>query len=355
MENRSAKWVTGLLILFVLALMVLGGFTAFIDPYFHYHSPLSFVKYELRNERYQNNGIVKHLDYDAIITGSSMTQCFRPSELQELFGVNAVKVPYSGGSYKEVNDNLIIALRYHPDIKMIVRGLDANRFFDDKDRMDYTDYPEYLYDDSIWNDAYYLFNKSILITAVQNLHGYLATKSTAMSFDDYVNWDDYETYGRAAIDSSYHRDAVERADEMLPITQEEYERMDRNIEQNITRLAQEYSETEFYIYFTPYSIFYFDYWNLEGKLERQLLAERYFIEKLLPYENIHVFSFFTEYDVICDADNYKDVAHHRGALNSQILRWMKEGTHELTYDNYEEYCQEEWDFYTNYDYDSLFE
>lgn len=354
MENRSTKWVAGLLILFVLTLAVLGGFTAFIDPYFHYHSPLSFVKYELTNERYQNNGIVKHLDYDAIITGSSMTECFRPSELDELFGVKAVKVPYAGASFKEINDNLAVALRYHPDIKMIVRCLDVNRFFDDKDQMVYEDYPDYLYDDFVWNDAGYLFNKSILITAIQNLHGYLATKSTAMSFDDYANWDNYETYGRAAINAVYQRDEVERA-EMIPVTQEDYERMDQNIEQNIIRLAEEYRGTEFYIYISPFSIFCFDYWKLDGELERQLLAERHYIEKLLPYENIHVFSFFDEYDVICNADNYKDLAHHRGEVNSQILRWMKEGTHELTYDNYEEYCQEEWTFYFNYDYDSLSE
>lgn len=355
MKNKSARWVRGFLILYVLILVLLGGFTAFIDPYFHYHKPWSFVKYELKNERYQNNGIVKHFDYDAIITGSSMTECFMPSELDALFDVSAVKVPFSGGSYKEVNDNLVVATQYNPNIKMIVRGLDANRFFEDKDQMDYTEYPDYLYDDFIWNDAGYLFNKTILITAIKNLHGYLAEKTNYMSFDDYCNWSNYETYGKAAVDRNYDRQAIEKVEEMLPITEEEYERMDQNIEQNIVALAEKNPDIDFYIYFSPYSIYYFDFWNRTGQLERQLKAERHFIEKLLPYGNIHVFSFFTEYDVICDLDNYKDIAHHRGAVNSQILIWMKEGTHELNYDNYEEYCREEWDFYMNYDYDALFE
>lgn len=355
MKNKSTKWVMVFLILFILSLVLLGGFTAFIDPYFHYHEPLSFVKYELKNERYQNNGIVKHLDYDAIITGSSMTECFKTSELNELFNVNSVKVPYSGGSYKEVNDNLIVATENNSDIKMIVRCLDANRFFNDKDSMDYTEYPDYLYDDSVWNDASYLFNKNILITAVQNLHGYMATKSNYFSFDDYVNWSNYNSYGKAVVDLAYHREEIEIVEEMLPITEEEYAIMDQNIEQNITRLAAEHPEIDFYIYFSPYSIYYFDYWHRTGQLERQLNAEKFFIEKLLAYENIHVFSFFTEYDTICNLDNYKDIAHHSGAVNSQILVWMKEGKNELTYDNYEEYCKEEWEFYMNFDYDSLFE
>ena len=355
MKDKSAKWVIGFLISFVTTLVILGGITAIIDPFFHYHRPLSFVRYELRDERYQNNGIVKHFDYDAIITGSSMAECFRPSELNALFGVNAVKVPYSGGSYKEVNDNLYIATQYNSDIKMIVRCLDANRFFDDKDQMDYTYYPDYLYDSSIWNDAGYLLNKSVLVTAIQNLHGYMVTKSTDLSFDDYINWSDYMTYGKAAVDMKYDRTAIEVAEEMLSITEEEYERMEQNIEQNITRLAEENPDVEFYIYFSPYSIYYFDYWHRTGVLEKQLKAERFFIEKLLACDNIHVFSFFTEYDTICNLDNYKDIAHHSGALNSQILEWMKESRGELTYDNYEEYCEEEWDFYMNYDYDALFE
>jgi hypothetical protein len=59
--------------------------------------------------------------------------------------------------------------------------------------------------------------------------------------------------------------------------------------------------------------------------------------------------------VICNADNYRDVAHHSGAMNSQILKWLYEGEHELTYENYEAYCQAEWDYFVGFDYDSLYE
>ena len=47
------------------------GITAYIDPLFHYHAPLEKYSYPLNDERYQNDGIVKHFEYDAIITGSS--------------------------------------------------------------------------------------------------------------------------------------------------------------------------------------------------------------------------------------------------------------------------------------------
>ncbi len=33
---------------------------------------------------------------------------------------------------------------------------------------------------------------------------------------------------------------------------------------------------------------------------------------------------------------------------------MKNHDHELPKDNYEDYCQRKWDFFTTYDYDSIY-
>ncbi len=354
MKDKNTRWVVTFIISFVLILGLLGGFNAFIDPYFHYHAPLDFVKYELLEERYQNNGIVKHFEYDAIITGSSMTQCFRPSELDALFGVNAVKAPFAGGSFKEVNDNLEVAFAYNPDIKMVVRCLDMNALITDKDTMNYENCPEYLYDDTILNDAGYLFNKDILVTSMQNLHGYIATGSNYMSMDDYVNWHAYYEYGKEAVDKTYDHAAVEVVGEQKELSEEDIEMMEATIEQNITSLIAENPDTEFYIYFAPYSIYYMDYWYQSGELERHFLAEKFYIEKLLEYENVHVFSFYEDYESICNLDYYKDIAHHNGDLHSKILEWMSEGKYEITKENYEEHYQNIHNFYMNYDYEALF-
>ena len=95
MENRFKRWMIAVLAVFLLAVVGVCGLIAVVDPYFHYHKPLPYFSYTLDNERYQNDGILRHFDYDAVITGSSMTENFKPSELDELFGVNAVKVPFS--------------------------------------------------------------------------------------------------------------------------------------------------------------------------------------------------------------------------------------------------------------------
>ena len=87
---------------FVLLTIIM--ITVFIDPYFHYHKPIPAFYYELRQERYCNNGILRQFDYDAFIVGTSMTENFKTSEYDKLFDVQSVKVPLQGATYKEVND-----------------------------------------------------------------------------------------------------------------------------------------------------------------------------------------------------------------------------------------------------------
>lgn len=353
--SKSTKWIIGFVSFFMMILVAVGIFMVIIDPYFHYHKPLDGLGYSLENERYQNNGIVRNFDYEAIITGSSMTECFRPSEMEPLFGLKAIKVPYSGGSFKEVNDNLRVATEHNPELKMVVRCLDAMRFIDDKDYLDYTDYPTYLYDDNLLNDVNYLFNKSILLVAVQNVLGFNRDGKIELSFDDYANWNEDHTFGYDAVMAHYNRETLLPGKEMIPITEADYATLEGNIEQNVIALAKENPQIDFYIYISPYSIYCMDYWYLSGELEKRLLLEKRVIELLLPYENIHVFSFNTQYDIICDADYYRDVAHHNQEVNSMILQWMKEGRGKLTQENYEAYCEGVWNFYLNYDYDALFE
>ena len=67
-----------------------------------------------------------------------------------------------------------------------------------------------------------------------------------------------------------------------------------------------------------------------------------------------MYSFFDEFEMICNLDNYKDTLHYSESINSQILVWMHNGEHLLTKENYESYCNNEYEFYTNYDYDTLF-
>jgi hypothetical protein len=48
------------------------------------------------------------------------------------------------------------------------------------------------------------------------------------------------------------------------------------------------------------------------------------------------------------------VGHYTEEINEKILTWMKEGEHEITQENLEQYLQTVEEFYTTYPYDDLF-
>ncbi len=354
MDVKSKQWAISLLVAIAVVLGILGGFVAYVDPYFHYHGPLNTIEYLLDNERYQNDGIVKHFDYDAIICGSSMTECFKTSDMDAIFGTHSIKVPFSGGSFKEVNNLLNVAAQYNGNITKIVRCLDYNRLFDDKDLMDYEDYPEYLYDNNPFNDVKYLFNMTALLRAVQNVLGFDSDGRIETSFDKYANWMFKEPCSKDVVNANYNREALTYAGMQYDISAEEYKMLDANIQQNVIDFAVAHPEIDIYLYFSPYNIYYMDFFYQNGNMKRQLLAERYVIEKLLPIDNIHLYSFFDNHELMWNLDLYKDIGHHSETVNTKILQWIKDGTGLLTVDNYEAYCDAEYEYFMNLDYDAMY-
>lgn len=349
----AKKWSIAFLIFVVLLLIGLGSVTVIVDPYFHYHAPLDSLQYPIYSERYQNDGIVKHFDYDAIITGMSTAENFKASEFNELFNVQSVKVPYSAGSFREINENLLRAIEANPDIKYVLRGIDCGRLFEDKDAISYKDIPTYLYDRHLYNDVYYVFNKEILFTGTDRVFEYTDSGELTTDFDTYCSWAAWYDFGREAIEAAYERKTDKS--EMSQMSEQDYERMYGNVIQNIVNTVRDNPDITFFLYFSPNSIYYWDNLNQYGSLVSGIEAQKVATELLLQYDNVYLFSFFDEYDVICNPDNYKDTLHFTEDINSQILRWIHDGEHQLTKENYEEYYNNILDFYMNYDYDRLWE
>lgn len=341
-------------IIFIVILLILlvSGTVIIVDPFFHYHKPLSFINYFMNNnqQRYMNNGIVRNFDYNAIITGTSMTENFKSSQFDELFNTNSVKVPFSGGSYKEINDNIEVALRNNKNIKYILRGLDYWKINEEFSKMSYDSYPEYLYDNDIFNDYKYILNRGSFFQSLINILKSISSKSK-INFDEYSSWWN-DKGGKEVVLRTYERPKQENIEKFL--SQEDIKRVDKNIEENVIKLPKQYPDTKFIYFITPYSIVYFDELNQKNEIEKQIMTEKYMIEKILEIPNIELYSFFNKYEMITNLDNYKDAGHYIGHINDQILIWIKNKKYRLTKENYEEYIDKNLEFYKNYDYESIF-
>lgn len=362
MKSRSIIYIMEFLLCVSCILGAMGICVLRVDPFIHYHKPLTNAYfYPLDNQRSQNDGILKHFEYNALITGTSMTENFKTSELDELFGVNSIKIPYSGASYKEINDSLIRALENNPNLNMIVRGLDLNGFRRDKDWMSYElkNYPSYLYDDNYLNDVRYIFNRNVIFDRVWPMifeTHHEGFKPGITSFDTYSNWMTEFTFGRDAVIKNNFEDSpfdFQGSGTPVHLTETERTMVVENVRQNITSLADAYPNVTFYYFFTPYSIVWWQRRVEYGDIYQQVEAERLVIEEILKCPNIKLYSFSNNFEITTDLNNYKDAQHYAEWVNSGMLQWMHEEKYLLTEENYEDYLAQELSYYVSYDYNSI--
>lgn len=353
---KPKTWLLAFIICIASFLVCVGGLVVWLDPFFHYHGPLEDWYYTLGDQRSQNDGITRHFSYDAIITGTSMTENFKTSEFDAIFETDSVKLPYPGATFKEVNDNLAVAFETHSDIKYVLRALDYSHLVEDKDAMreDMGEYPSYLYDNNLLNDVKYLYNKDVLLY-------YLLPMLQKRLRGETGGITSFDEYGSSYQDTCSREKALEgiesfrAADHQESLSDEEIQTLRENLEQNVIALAKEHPQTTFLYFFPPYSAAWWGCLKTDGALSRQVQAEKLATQMMLEEtDNIEVYSFNQSHrEVIFDLDNYKDTGHYSPAINSRILTWIAAGDGRITRGNLNAYYEEEEQFYLAYDYNQL--
>ncbi len=349
---KSKHFFLGAVCICLSAVILLAVPTLYIDPFFHFHPPVEGVSYRLANERYQNDGILRHFSYDAVIIGTSMTQNFKTSEMDALFGTSSIKVPLAGAYNKEIGDRLRRGFASDNEITHVVMSLDLLSLLADKDAVSYDSYPDYLYDDNPLNDVYYLFNKEVLADYTFRSIQLTMAGGSSTSFDDYSNWSDRSKYGREAVLSLYQRPPA--AAEKMTLSEQKRSEILDSLYANIISIARENTDTVFYCFIPPYSIVRMDSWMRSGSFDYSFDIFEECARALLAEENIRVFSFYEDQEMICSLDNYRDDIHYGGWINSYILECMAQGSHELDADSLEGYFSEVREYYRGYDYAQLF-
>ena len=350
--QKSKIWCIIILMLVVLCFFLIGSVTVIIDPFFHYHPPLKELVYPIYNQRYQNNGILKHFEYDAIITGTSMTENFKTSEFDKLFDVNSVKVPFSGAFFRETSERLNSAFQSDNHIKYVVQSLDYADLVADKNQLSTYTYPDYLYNHNPLDDVQYILNKTVLFEYSLYVLEFTQNNTSMTSFDEYSNWNDKASFGKEAILKLYDRPQREYVNKTL--LEEEKLKIQENLEENIIAHIRNNPLTEFYLFFPPYSIVHWDRINQKGEISKAIEIYEYAAELLMVQPNVHLYTFSDNFELVCDLNNYKDTNHYGEWINSEILKWMRNDQYQLLESNYKERFAQMREFYINYDYEGIF-
>ena len=308
------KYLAGLLAVFFVLLSLCGGLVAFLDPSFQYHLPIGNVKAVYLNERYQNAGLARNLDYDTVILGSSVTANFRPSQFEQLFGGKTVKLTFPGGCFSDFETALNLCYRTH-EVRRVFWSLDPKILMSDYDN-EPTPLPEYLYNENPFDDVKYLFNKDVLLE--QCGESVLATLSgTETPLDDAFTWDKkYEFSHEHALWSYVRPDWTE-----TPDAADAYDaQIDRNLD-CVLRFVKAHPETEFYLFTPPYSMLYWDRVLRDGSYTAVLALYDRLLSELPQYDNVKYYCFAMD-QVTIPLGNYTDEVHYSGEISRYLAETM---------------------------------
>ena len=330
-KMQPKRWLGGFLGIFLAGLAGCMALVIWVDPFFQYHKPLAWFPYLVDNQVNQNPGLAKHMDYDGILIGSSMTASFNTDWFEELMGMKTQKLSYNGSYPKDLSNIMQLVFDAKGDqVAAVYMAVDQSTFSADPEE---TKFPvtDYLYDDNVFNDVPYLLNKDVLLDYILRP---LADRKDASDWAElYKPWWTDEYYNKANV-LMYYEAAEEKQEEEALAADYFKDAVEENLQKNILPYIEAHPETEFYIFYPPYSILFWNDVTREKELEAVIGRLEYMTERLLNYENVHVFNFLGKEDIICNLNNYADYMHYHKNVCRYITECFATGENELHPENY---------------------
>ena len=346
----SKKWFVSLISITMILVILVGALQFYLDPLLQYgneRGPLTYRKYD---ELYCNPGIAKNYDYNAVLLGSSIVENTDVNELNDLFSCKSIKVPYAGGT--SYNHKKILQVCYDSghqvdkvfwalDEFALTTGVNTSRW----------PLPEYLYDDDRINDLSYVINLDILyFYTLFDIKQTIGHQKDTMMMEG--TWGDDESIyckENALASVSYPKRQHENKGDYYFESE-----LSDNLEFNILPMIEEHPETEFNFFMVPYSILFWYLSKSEGTLEPNMHNIRIALSRLLEFDNVKVHFFQDDEGVITNLDLYKDYTHYKPAINSWMLREMKEENYLLTKETFYQRLDDFSEYLNTFDYDEFY-
>ncbi len=336
-KNRIKKktyrnWAISVLSLLLASLIGLAAFVYIIDPLQFYHRTNRGLFYV--EERFQNPGLVKNYDYDTVIIGSSMTQNFIPSKIDQVLGGRTLKASMAGASERELSYLVKLSLE-SKKVNRVIWGIDLDAVINDPNYTASKDlFPVYLFDNNPFNDLQYLLNKQFINDSWDiYTKTYDSELYRADNLDTMHGWNDYVKYGATAVREFY----IDKLKNNHTNNQLILSNMQENLENNILSVIKENPDTQFLLFYAPYSIVYFKHlYNINYSMIEQINeGKRYFYNELSKYPNVELYDFSSNAELTSNLNHYKDTIHYSGDINTYIIQSMKNKQYIVTADNLE--------------------
>ena len=286
-----------------------------VDPFEQYRESSILPLYD--QESYNNPGIAKNYDYNAVILGTSMVEMSNPSVIDECFSVSSVKLPMRGSHTAQMGWQLEHVLQ-NREIDLAILAVDAYSLMGPVE--DREEIYEYLWNDNLLDDVNYLLHRDVLLVKIPKMLKNIGRDGPDTKRDDMYKWTDVTFSSESVFFSIPDVPLSDMQD-----AQYRLERSTQNIEQHLARHIANNPQTTFKIYMPPYSMGYWYLMTRQGISEQQYRSRARVCELLLQYPNVEIYDYSSRMEWAMDLDEYFDYSHHSSAVSDKIMRAMAAG------------------------------
>ncbi len=321
------KWVIKTISFSLALLLILAAITFVVDPLYQYRYNEDDNYY--LSPKFSCAGLVKNYKYDSVMLGSSMTQNFDPKVFKEEMGLNLLKVNIGGMTVPETCFYLKYINEYSKCKKIFV-SLDLQRFAVAPEDAGFN-IPRYLangYED----DYRYLLGSEV----------YTRFLPLALMFKglDFINVDlpeniknstDVNELGAWYSDFQIGEETVLKSLEKngFGVSEIEAEGIETPVNASIDMLFSTISElssdTEYVLFFPPYSSIYWVYAKQNGHFDAFCDAKERIFELSQKYKNVKIYD-FQSFEITYDLNNYRDISHYSKEINDYLTQCFADGT-----------------------------
>ena len=338
---NSKRYVISVLSITAIILTIFGSLIVNIDP-FMYYKKQEGVHYYYDETWFFNPGLAKNANYDTVLLGNSMMQNTRASQVDELFDATTIKLTSSGASAHDVYDTF--KLTKEKNVKTAITILDVNSSFTLDKEFNRVEDKMYLMDTNKFNDVNYLLNKNFLFERIQRHLKFNQKKYLSTPMDKYQKWDSEKIkYGKEEVMKFYISKKSDKYD-----FNNLKKMFDENVEFNFKKMIEENSNTQFNFIIPPRGIIFYKNAENMGYLDEIMYFYDMAISELSKFDNVEIYNFMNDIDIITNLDLYKDAGHYKSSVNDYMIENVSQNKHLIEKENYKKDLSVFYDFVKKY-------
>ncbi len=309
--------------------------------------------------RVQARGIIRNVDFDSVIMGTSMMENTSSKVASQLFGGRFVNLSMAGSNFYERD----IVLRYlfkHKSLKNVIFSFD-NAYIACETTSDRKDNWEYLYFDNVFLNLYAQFEEKKIISAAKKcmLADDVVKKASFDFFDRPTAWmylaNNESIFGGVHnwvqhLETDGMQDFLTR---ILPNVANFLQHspapdpfaidgapIKNYIDTYVLKNMIEHPEVQFYVVLPPYYRYFYAAWRQLGgeNYFKHKYAVKYLVQEAEKYPNIHIYG-FEDQNFVDAIENYKDTTHYHENINTRMLELMHEDAVRITATNVGAYLE----------------